>query len=164
MDIGSHTLCLKTANLDASRQFYEALGMELNLVYKDMHVNFDSGTFNLSLMTFLESNCLNFRGADVVAVYDHMRSLGFELDGEPEHYHNEENGSTGVCWLTHDPDGNVLFFDTNEQDTPQFRLSRLLVRIDQELKMLGAESEHFAAFRREIVERFIKPAQASANP
>lgn len=148
MDIGSHVLCLKTEDVDRARAFYETLGMVVNTQEHDW-AWLSYGTFHLSLMSFLEEDCLNFRGADVFAVYEHMKKQGYDLEGTPERYGDSPGGS-GMCWQTRDPDGNVIFFDTSEKDSGRDRIKGLLKGIEMELQTLGIESKQFEAFKKEI--------------
>ncbi|MBD3649293.1 MAG: hypothetical protein HUJ31_18000 [Pseudomonadales bacterium] len=150
MDVGSQTLCLRTSDLAASRSFYQALGGRLFIDTPEYCV-FDIGTSTFALMPFLKENCLNFRGASMEAIRDHMNTQGFELSGEIQRYKSSPGGQ-GECLETSDPDMNILFFDTNESDTPHFRAKRLLQKIELELGALGLDSVHFAAFRNELEE------------
>jgi catechol 2,3-dioxygenase-like lactoylglutathione lyase family enzyme len=61
MDIGWHDICLKTNNMQATKEFYQALGMEVTHDSKGW-VHLTSGGINISLMGFLSENWLNFRG------------------------------------------------------------------------------------------------------
>ncbi len=53
------------------------------------------GSFTIAPTTFLEEHWMNFRGADVLAVYDELRARG-HADAD------------GTCWLTRDPNGNAV--------------------------------------------------------
>jgi catechol 2,3-dioxygenase-like lactoylglutathione lyase family enzyme len=164
MHVGSPTLCLRARRLDASRRFYEALGMEVVDEVPGVRVVLRRGTFSLALMTFLDENWLNFRGADVFAVHAFLRDRGLGLEGAPERYSREQHGAdaAGACWSTRDPEGNVIFFDTNETETGERaareRLAQLLRHTEQELSELGAD-ECLGAFRREIFAKFALPGR-----
>jgi hypothetical protein len=72
-----------------------------------------SGGFHLGLFVGIESNCVNFRGANVFAVHDTLKERFPSLVGEPESYRpNEVNGAdaAGTSWLTRDPDENEIVF------------------------------------------------------
>jgi len=112
MDPGQATLCLKTVNLPEMRRFYESLGVVVTGNDSDTWVQMGTADFSVSLMTFLEENWLNFRGADIFEVHDRLTPLGFSLEGEPSTYTEEEFGMPGAHWNTRDPDGNVVYFDT----------------------------------------------------
>jgi catechol 2,3-dioxygenase-like lactoylglutathione lyase family enzyme len=165
MYVGSPTLCLRARDLEASRRFYEVLGMEVVDEVPGTRLVLRRGTFRLALMTFLDENWLNFRGADVFAVHAFLREQGLELEGAPERYSREQRGADadGACWSTRDPDGNVVFFDTNRGeeggDLAQRRLAQLLRDTEQELSDLGAE-ECLGAFRREILAKFTPPRRS----
>ncbi len=150
-DIGVHTLCLSVQDLAASRAFYEALGLEV-YIDEPEHVNLNTGTTNVSLMKFLDGNCLNFRGGDVKAIHAWLKARFPELEGEPQTYEDSPGGA-GACWMTRDPDGNAVFFDTAATDSRRHRVERLLAGVQRELDALDVTSTQFAAFRDELLER-----------
>ncbi len=157
---GSPTLCLRTKDLEASRRFYEALGMEVVDEVPDVRVILRNGNFSVALMTFLDENLLNFRGTDVFAVYDSLKEKNLDLEGKPERYTREQHdaGADGESWSTKDPDGNVIFFDTNRNEQgeafEQRRLSELLRNTEQELLNIGASAECLQSFRTEILAKY----------
>ena len=112
---GQYTLCLKTKDLAGMRRFYEALGMKMHFEQPNA-VLLNNGDIDLALMTFLNETCLNFRGADISTVYKNATATGLEFESEPEAYKKEKNDAEadGENWMLHDPDGNNIFFDTNE--------------------------------------------------
>ncbi len=113
---GYFNYCLKTSNTAVSRDFYTSLGIGVTGNNDENWVSLGTSDCSLSLMTFLDSNWLNFRGADVFKLYDRMQSSGFELEGNPARYTEEEFGMPGAHWSTRDPDGNVVYFDTSDQE------------------------------------------------
>lgn len=157
MDIGALTLCLPAKDLDASRRFYEALGMQVVEEVPGTRVVLQRGHLNLALMPFLDEPWLNFRGADVLALHAALRDDP-GIAGVPERYARAQNGADadGVCWSLRDPAGNVVFFDTNRNeegdDARRRRLARLLESTEQELIELGA-SDCLRAFREEVLAR-----------
>ncbi len=159
MDGGQLTLCLKCKDLERSRRFYEMLGLEV-AEQSDTSVVMKNGNTRLALMTFLEHNCLNFRGADAFAVHESFRAAGFDPAGEPERYAAEMYAATadGASRSTFDPDGNNVFIDTNEaelsEEGRQQRISNLLQDTARELANLGASAECIESFREQIVQRF----------
>ncbi len=160
MYVGSMTLCLQSKDLDASRRFYEALGMEVVDEVPGQRVVVRRGNLRLALMTFLGESCLNFRGADVFAVYASLREKGLDLAGKPEPYEREKYGADadGACWSTRDPDCNVILFDTNRgeegEENRQRRVADLLRNTEQDLRDLGASADCLDAFRTEILAKY----------
>ncbi len=72
-------------------------------------------------------------------IHETAVATGIAFEAGPMRYKKEKSGADadGMNWLTHDPDGNNIFFDTNELElrkrAPRFsptqppRLSRSLV-------------------------------------
>ncbi len=152
MNSGMLTLCLKCADLDASSRFYEALGLEV-LERTDERVVLKSGHARVALMTFLQENCLNFRGGDAFALHAAGTAAGLELAGTPERYPAAKYSASadGVCWSTHDPDGNNVFFDTNDAESSAAgraaQRRQLLEDSAQMLQALGASGDCVATLR-----------------
>ena len=164
MFYGSPTLCLKVEDLAASRRFYEALGFVPFNEVDGRRVVLRRGHFTLALMTFLEANLINFRGADVAAAHRALKAQLPELDGEPERYVPDQSNqadAAGMSWLTRDPDGNTVFFDTNENEQgaayKQKETSQILRNTEQALLDAGASKECLAAFRGEVLRKFAAP-------
>ncbi len=160
---GWASLCLRVADLEASKRFYTHLGMQVIEEYAGeggKRAVLQCGSFNLALMTFLDANLINFRGGDVFAIHEHMKAAFPDLDGEPERYTAEQYGATapGECWSTRDPDGNEIFFDTNETETGdgyiQSRTIDILRNAATELEALGADPEVLESLRTEVLEKF----------
>ena len=159
MDGGQLTLCLKVGDLHASRRFYETLGMEA-MEENEMMVVLKNGNSRLALMTFLDRNCLNFRGAKAFPMRDAYLAAGFDsLTGEPEQYDAEQYDASadGTCWSTFDPDGNNVFFDTNTEELSeagrQRRIANLLNDTAQELRNLGASDACQQALKTEVIDK-----------
>jgi len=93
MYFGSPTLCFKAKDLDASRRFYEWLGMEVVDTVPGARVVLRLGAFRLGLFTFLEESWLNLRGADVPAVYEALRGSGAVAAGGVEQYRQGGHGA-----------------------------------------------------------------------
>ena len=155
MNGGELTLCLKCADLEASSRFYETLGFEV-LERTEQRVVLKSGHARLALMTFLEENCLNFRGGDAFALHAAGQAAGLGAQGEPERYAAAKYGATadGACWSTYDPDGNNVFFDTNDAETSASgrakRRRALLEDTAHELELLGADAAWLEGLRNLI--------------
>lgn len=159
MDYGAPSLCLKAKDLEAARKFYEAIGFAVVRERPGKWIGLSKGNFKITVMNFLERNLLNFRGADVFTVYENVRRAGVPLDGKPESYEAKkyDADADGDMWLTHDPDGNEILFDTNENEIgPSYaadRLKMLLKDTEAELEILGA-TDCLEAFKREIIAKF----------
>ena len=157
---GWPSLCLRVADLEDSRRFYTHFGMRVIDQVAEKRAVLQYGAFNLSLMTFLDANLLNFRGGDVFAAYTRLKSVFPDLTGEPERYTPEkyDAAASGQCWETTDPDGNVIFLDTNETESGdayiRMRSVQVLRNAEQELEALGAAPELLDAFRTQILDRF----------
>ncbi|MBT3427027.1 MAG: hypothetical protein HOL98_16405 [Gammaproteobacteria bacterium] len=87
-----------------------------------------------------------------------MIANGFELEGEPATYSQDETGLPGMHWQTKDPDGNVVYFDTTEPEQittgdPKL-LKRVLYSALAQLKAIDADRACIDAYDTEIVEKF----------
>lgn len=159
---GWPSLCLKVRDLEASRRFYTRMGMHVVSEVEGLTVILGYGTFRLALMTFLESNVLNFRAGDVFQVSTELKSEFPKLAGEAERYTREkyDADADGVCWSISDPDGNNVFFDTNELEVgPEYVRSRslqILRGAAAELEMLGADPGLLDSLKREVIGPYSK--------
>jgi catechol 2,3-dioxygenase-like lactoylglutathione lyase family enzyme len=110
IDPGEFVLCLNVKDLGRSLEFYERLGLKrIGGAPAQGWVIF--GHRNLKLGLFeghIDQNLLNFRGGDVFALAAELKARGFELKKDAE---READGSAGA-WLE-DPDGNLVYFNTN---------------------------------------------------
>jgi catechol 2,3-dioxygenase-like lactoylglutathione lyase family enzyme len=151
---------LKAKDLDASRRFYEALGMNVVIEVPDKLTVLARGSFTISLMSFLDENLLNFRGEDAFSIHEAVRQAGVTAVGEPERYAKEQYDADadGACWETRDPDGNIVLIDTNENETgaeaSRGRLNQALRSAEQDLADAGASAECLAAYRSQILSPF----------
>ncbi len=156
---GWPSLCLATRNLQASKLFYSQLGMQVVEEVADTRIVLRLGSFHLALMPFLEATLINFRGGDVFATHQHLKSVLPELEGEPERYAPEQYDATasGECWATRDPGGNPVFFDTNETEAGkhylQSRASDILRNAATELEALGVDPEVVRALKNDALAR-----------
>ena len=135
---GQYTLCLKTTDLPAMQRFYEAIGMKVHSQRADF-VLLNNGDLDLALMTFLPEHCLNFRGADVSEVFLAASAQGQAFTSEPESYKKEQFNADadGSSWMETDPDGNNVFFDTNENEKGAQGAAHALQRVlDSTAKLL----------------------------
>jgi catechol 2,3-dioxygenase-like lactoylglutathione lyase family enzyme len=163
---GQPSLCLKVRDLDLAREFYEALGFEVIDEVAGLRVALRSGRFRLALMTFLDEDLLNFRGADAFAVHAAVSAAIPGLEGSPERYRADdlENSADadGACCATRDPDGHAILFDTNRNEEGDAahdqRIADLLRDTEQELHFLRADPALIETFSREIVAKFASRA------
>lgn len=159
MHVGAGNICLRVTDLEMSIRFYEALGLSLveGAGVPDLSALVRRGNFSIFLMKNFGEDSLNFRGADAFDIYEHLREQGLELKGKPERYTNEERGEDGTAWMTNDPDGHGVFFNTHVRETTpehrQERVRQLLHDTEQDLVDLGASAECMDSFR-EVLTKF----------
>ncbi len=160
MDYGVICPCLRVKDLAASREFYESLGMEVidEMSVEGLRVVLKSGYFRLALMTFLNENSLNFRGADVFAMHDRASKRLPGLEGEPVRRDPDDENGEGVSWATRDPDGNHIFLDTNPNDlgaaNRESRISEILTATERQLEVHGASEDCLQAFRDGVLSKY----------
>jgi catechol 2,3-dioxygenase-like lactoylglutathione lyase family enzyme len=163
MYYGWPSLCLNVRDLEASTRFYEALGMEVleDVSAAGKRVVLRSGPFRLGLFVGIDTNTLNFRGADVVALHETLKRQCPGLEGAPQRYSPGDGRAAelpGWSWFTRDPDGNRILFDTNrsEEGEPfrRRRLGQLLRDAEHELTTIGASAELLETFRTQLIDRF----------
>ena len=161
MYAGRSTFCLKARNLDASRHFYEALGLAVVEEVPGKRVTLERGSFWITLMTFLDEDLLNFRGADAFAIHDHLDRQGISAPGEPERYRKEkfDADADGACWLTRDPDGHAILFDTHKDEEGERavreNVDRALRNAERDLVDAGASDACLEAYRQKVLTPFL---------
>ena len=161
MYAGRPHFCLKSKNLDASRRFYEALGLAVVDELPGKRIVLERASFRIMLMTFLDEDLLNFRGADVFAIHDHLDREGISAPGEPERYRKEkfDADADGVCWLTRDPDGHAILFDTNKDEEGESAaresVDLALRNAQRDLIDAGASDACLEAYRQKILTPFL---------
>ncbi len=156
MNIGWHDLCFATKDIKASVAFYKALGMQVTHE-TEHHVHLTNGNFDISLMTFLTSNLINFRGGDVLAAYESFKEQGIDVEGEPRTYTKAQMGCDGADWNTKDPDGNLVYFDTTEDETEKsYQVRGFLDNVERQLETMGIESSVFGSFRDELTKKYVE--------
>lgn len=161
MDIGWHDICLKTSNMEASKHFYQALGLDVTHDSEGW-VHLTNGDISISLMTFLGENWLNFRGGDIEAIKARIDEKQIKAEGKIETY--IEDGETGTHWQTRDPDGNVIYFDTTQnEESKAMEVNVLLRNLERRLQVMGVASPHFDALRADLEDRFGKDNQAAID-
>ena len=161
MYAGRPHFCLKSKNLDASRRFYEALGLAVVDELPGKRIVLERASFRIMLMTFLDEDLLNFRGADAFAIHDHLDREGISASGEPERYRKEkfDADADGVCWLTRDPDGHAILFDTNQNEEGESAaresVDLALRNAQRDLIDAGASDACLEAYRQKILTPFL---------
>lgn len=161
MYAGRPHFCLKSKNLDASRRFYEALGLAVVDELPGKRIVLERASFRIMLMTFLDEDLLNFRGADAFAIHDHLDREGISAPGEPERYRKEkfDADADGVCWLTRDPDGHAILFDTNKDEEGESAaresVDLALRNAERDLIDAGASDACLEAYRQKILTPFL---------
>ncbi len=152
MNIGWHDICLKTNDIEASKQFYTSLGFTVTHD-SESWVHLTNGDLSISLMTFLGENWLNFRGGDVETIRATLKENNISAPGKVETY--VEGEQTGNHWQTKDPDGNVVYFDTTEDERSKtMEVNVLLANLERRLQVMGVASEHFNALKADLEQQF----------
>lgn len=113
MNLGWCDVCLNVEDLDASRKFYEKLGLQL------VEGNEDDGYFVLYndairiglYKGHFEGFMFNFRGGDVLENARALQEKGLVLESGPTP--GKEGGGSATL---HDPDGNIIFLDTHPDE------------------------------------------------
>lgn len=158
MYFGWPSPCLCVRDLDRSRQFYEALGMEVlpEVSAPGERVVLRSGVLRLALFRDIGTDLLNFRGADVRAVHAAPTRRFPALAGEePASYTpadvEKKADLAGCCWATRDPDGRAILFDTNVGEEGEAgrrrRAGQVLRDAERELAALGVDAESRESLR-----------------
>ena len=107
--LGRFEFCLTVKDIKESLGFYKKLG------FKSKDGNLDEGWQiiehgNCILGLYqghIKVNLLNFRGGDVFAIAEYLKSQGLELAKDA---FTEEDGSAAA--EIRDPDGNCVYFNT----------------------------------------------------
>src|SRR5688500_16883893 len=107
MFLGNFELCLNVADVRRSLEFYETLGFErVGGNIADGWAILENNNCRLGLYAgHIESNLLNFRGGDVFAICEELKSRGLAFSQDA---YREPDGSAGA--FLKDPDGNVVYF------------------------------------------------------
>lgn len=120
---GEISLCLNVTDVHTALAFYEGLGFaQTGGVISQGWVLLKYGAFELGLYQgHIDTNTLNFRGANPFLLAPQLLARGITPDGDP---HDEADGSQSL-WLT-DPDGNRVYI--NSFDDEQEDYARLLAQ------------------------------------
>lgn len=116
-EIGDSTVCLSVNDVAAHAAFYERLGMVPAEGRVDdgylILVNTKPREFRIGLFgrEHIGESLINFRGGDVFAISERLKSEGLKIERGPE---TEDDGSDGL-WLR-DPDDNLIYFNTAPQE------------------------------------------------
>lgn len=114
---GDFSLCLITQDLDAARNFYEVLGLEVENGVLNNRISLTNGDCRIDLIPAISENWLRFSGSDIFQIYEQLSASNLHPEGNPQPYSKEETASfaPGIHWKTRDPDGNAVYFNTAEQ-------------------------------------------------
>lgn len=114
-DLGWFELCLNVADLAASMDFYERLGLELVGGEPEQGwAVMSQGNLRLALYEgHIERNLLNFRGAEIFGLAEALEARGMRLS---KHARRESDGSAAAELI--DPDGNVIYLNTHPGESP----------------------------------------------
>ncbi len=155
--MGWASLCLPTKDLEKSKAFYLSAGFELVSEVPEMRAVLASGNFRLALMTFLDDVMINIRAGDIELVREVMRERFPAASGEAEHYTKEQvkADGDGVSWLTIDPDGRQVFFDTHELERGEAyvreRSIDILEAAAKSLEGLGTPASVVSKIRTDLI-------------
>ena len=155
--MGWASLCLPTKNLERSKAFYLSSGFELISEVPGTRAILASGNFRLALMPFLDDVMINIRGGEIAAVREAVRERFPEAEGEAERYTKEQFAADadGVCWLTADPDGRQVLFDTHELEQGETyvreRSIEILEATAKSLEGLGAPASVVNKIRTDLI-------------
>ncbi|MBD3287027.1 VOC family protein [candidate division WOR-3 bacterium] len=109
IQLGRFEYCLNVKDVHRSLDFYKKLGFEqVGGNIDENWVIIEHGNCILGLYQgHIKVNLLNFRGGDVYAIAEHLKSKDLELVKDA---FTEEDGSAAA--EIRDPDGNCIYFNT----------------------------------------------------
>jgi len=119
MKLGWCDVCINVKDLEASKKFYETLGLEV------MEGNAEQGYFVLKndavriglYKGHFEGFMFNFRGGDVLTNSAALKERGLEFYSGPTE--GKEGGASATIL---DPDGNMIFLDTHPDElSPEYQ-------------------------------------------
>jgi len=154
MFAGVPTLCLRVQDLSRAIRFSEALGLQADSAREvpGTSAHLSRGSFKLFLMQEFGTDSITFRGTDAFAVEQHLHEQNLSAPG---HAKRQEDG--GSHWMTEDPDGHGIFFNTHAAEmTTEHRQDLALDVIRgaaRDLADLGASQELVRALG-EVVQKF----------
>jgi catechol 2,3-dioxygenase-like lactoylglutathione lyase family enzyme len=141
LELGWFTLCLKAGKYKEMLDFYRKLGFK-NVGGQPEHgwATLANGATELAVMSFLQSNLINFRGGPIATLAAELERRGFHLFHQtqtdptspearvhgprsydpakwPAEFHTGKDGNLlspedAGDFLIEDPDGHLLLFDT----------------------------------------------------
>jgi len=110
MHLGHLDICLSVSDIHRSMDFYQGLGFRLVEGKPETgYAIMAKDETRIGLYKHDAPNMLNFRGSNLHDLAAYLRSNGLKDVPEPE---VEPDGSTGFT-IT-DPDGNLIYFNTEE--------------------------------------------------
>lgn len=116
MELGRMEVCLRVADVAASRRFYEGLGFDVIDGKEDegwLIIECRGTRIGLFTERYMGEDliCMNFRGGNVRVIGETLVAKGYTFSKGPK---TGEDG-TGSATLK-DPDGHTLFFDTASEE------------------------------------------------
>jgi catechol 2,3-dioxygenase-like lactoylglutathione lyase family enzyme len=114
MHLGKLDICLRIEDVETSMRFYQGLGFEVvegNASDGWAVLTNDQVRIGLFQPQFMSTEfSLNFRGANISKLIQELQCQGYSLEGV-----KTKIDGTGSAILR-DPDGHMIFFDTNTQE------------------------------------------------
>lgn len=141
LELGWFTLCLKAGKYKETLDFYRKLGFK-NVGGQPEHgwATLTNGATEVAVMSFLQSNLINFRGGPIATLAAELERRGFPLFHQaqtdptspedrirgprtydaakwPAEFHTGKDGSVlspenAGDFMIEDPDGHLILFDT----------------------------------------------------
>lgn len=116
-DLGEFYPCLNVQDLEASVAFYQKLGFTItNDQRQDNWAVLQHNNMALCLFQgHIVENLINFRGGDIKSIVKKASAEGLTFD-KPAAQESDGSWSAEV----RDPDGNVIYFNTFEDEREQY--------------------------------------------
>lgn len=113
MKLGWCDVCINVQDLEASRNFYAALGLEVaEGNWEDGYFVMYNDTVRIGLYRgHFEGLMFNFRGGDVATNAETLQARGLKIESGPE-----PGADGGYSATLRDPDGNIIFLDTHPDE------------------------------------------------
>ncbi|MFK7802454.1 MAG: VOC family protein [Anaerolineae bacterium] len=116
-DLGEFFPCLNVQDLEKSVDFYQKLGFKMTGDHRQENWAVLQHN-NMALCLYqghIVENMINFRGGDVETIVKEASAAGLEFENPAA---QESDGSWGA--EIRDPDGNVIYFNTFQDERDQY--------------------------------------------